>query len=359
VNGYGQRFFSATLIQMDTWYHAAGTYDFATGTAMLYLDGELQMQGPLTSTKDFTALPLSIGARPDGRECFQRAIDDARVYDTALSMAEIADIMAGTDRNVVTVQATDGTVNESGDTGTFTISRTGFTWGALTVNLSTGGTAEAGDYTTNPDISGGSAVIADGQSSVAITVTPQQDADLDDAGTYYWHVTAQNSGGDTDASNNDATFDTLPDTTAPWVISTGPSPGEDGADVGTTIRINFSEPVTVPDLNTAVQVSGGVTGNAEVLPGDRAVVFTPDADLDYDTTYTVTVASAIADNANDLNPLDGNKGALTNSEFSFTTFEELSGYATGTGCTPGAGAGVALALAAAGTLALARMGRRR
>ncbi len=64
--------------------------------------------------------------------------------------------------------------------GTFTISRTGATTSALTVNYSVTGTATpgtggAGDYTTLS----GSVVIAAGQASVVINVTPNSDADIE------------------------------------------------------------------------------------------------------------------------------------------------------------------------------------
>jgi hypothetical protein len=77
------------------------------------------------------------------------------------------------DLPVVTVAATDVTASEAGsDPGTFTISRTGSTTNALTVNYALGGTAGTGDYAALP----GSVVIPAGQISAPVTVTPIDDA---------------------------------------------------------------------------------------------------------------------------------------------------------------------------------------
>jgi uncharacterized protein len=77
---------------------------------------------------------------------------------------------------VVTVVATDPTAAETGgDPGTFRISRTGSTVGAMTVNytVATGvGQAGSADYT--PALTG-AATIASGQSSVDIAITPVDD----------------------------------------------------------------------------------------------------------------------------------------------------------------------------------------
>jgi len=78
---------------------------------------------------------------------------------------------------VVTIAATDAMAAETGaDPGTFRVTRTGSTVGALTVNytIATGPTqASTGDYT--PALSG-SVTIASGQSFVDITITPIDDA---------------------------------------------------------------------------------------------------------------------------------------------------------------------------------------
>ena len=79
---------------------------------------------------------------------------------------------------VVTVVGSDGTATENNpsDTGVFTVSRTGSTTSALTVSYTIGGTATNGvDY---QNLSG-TVVIAVGQSSAAIIVTPIDDTTVE------------------------------------------------------------------------------------------------------------------------------------------------------------------------------------
>jgi predicted extracellular nuclease len=82
----------------------------------------------------------------------------------------------------VAIAATDPNAAEAGqDPGTFRLSRTGDTTSALTVSYTIGGTATNGtDYTPNLT---GTAVIAAGETSVDITITPVDDALVDGSET--------------------------------------------------------------------------------------------------------------------------------------------------------------------------------
>ena len=72
----------------------------------------------------------------------------------------------------VTIVATDGSASESGDTGTFVVSRSGPTTNALTVEYAIGGTATNGtDYQLIP----ASVTIPAGAESATITITPASD----------------------------------------------------------------------------------------------------------------------------------------------------------------------------------------
>ena len=91
------------------------------------------------------------------------------------SVAKIIQVTSIPGLPTVTVVATDANAAEAAtpDTGTFTVSRTGSTAAALTVNYTVGGTATNGtDYTTIPT----SVVIPAGSASATITVTPIDDA---------------------------------------------------------------------------------------------------------------------------------------------------------------------------------------
>lgn len=56
-----QNFFSSVPIEADEWYHAAGTYDFSTGMAKIYINGEFDKEIAFTSDTDFTTIPVIIG----------------------------------------------------------------------------------------------------------------------------------------------------------------------------------------------------------------------------------------------------------------------------------------------------------
>ena len=80
------------------------------------------------------------------------------------------------DRNTVTIAATTPTAVEGGASGVFTLTRTGATSAALTVNLTTTGTATSGsDYTTSPTPIT-TIAFAIGQATRTITIIPVNDA---------------------------------------------------------------------------------------------------------------------------------------------------------------------------------------
>ncbi|MBC6481353.1 MAG: DUF11 domain-containing protein [Hormoscilla sp. GM7CHS1pb] len=86
-------------------------------------------------------------------------------------------IQGGLPPAIVTIAATDDDAAEEGeDPGTFTITRTGDTTDALTVEYNLAGSAEAADY--SPELTG-TATIAAGTQSVDITITPVDDDELE------------------------------------------------------------------------------------------------------------------------------------------------------------------------------------
>ena len=89
------------------------------------------------------------------------------------SAREAQAMIADDDRSIVAVTATDALASEAGDEGQFTLTRSGSSAGALTVNLNWSGTAVPGaDYLALPV----SAVFADGQSVITLAVEPIDDA---------------------------------------------------------------------------------------------------------------------------------------------------------------------------------------
>ena len=86
---------SDTTISNDTWHHIAGTYDYATNTARLYVDGVLDKTDSAGGTQPTAndAL-LRIGRNTNDTETWTGYLDDARIYNRALSATEIAEIHA-------------------------------------------------------------------------------------------------------------------------------------------------------------------------------------------------------------------------------------------------------------------------
>ena len=80
-----------------TWYHIAYTFDDARNLQVLYLNGTAVQMGWTSQSMGHDAFPLLIGADTEGGIVtfrFPGAIDDVRVYDRALSGADILKLTA-------------------------------------------------------------------------------------------------------------------------------------------------------------------------------------------------------------------------------------------------------------------------
>ena len=98
----------------NTWVHVAGTYDGTT--VRLYYNGVSENPEAASFSLLANAYPLSIGVNGDLTQYFfGGAIDDVRVYNRALSAAEIAALAAGAPVNHAPV-ASDGTLTTAIDT---------------------------------------------------------------------------------------------------------------------------------------------------------------------------------------------------------------------------------------------------
>src|SRR5690606_13906736 len=78
----------------NTWMHVAATYD---GQSLrMYINGTLNGSLSLPSSPAIAVngLPLTIGAEAGGYRGLQGAMDDVRIYNTALSLEEIQNIMS-------------------------------------------------------------------------------------------------------------------------------------------------------------------------------------------------------------------------------------------------------------------------
>jgi hypothetical protein len=84
---------TATDYTLEEWHHVAVTFD--EGDVKLYIDGSIEGEGSAPSPLAGNSLSLRIGADSNGQSLFIGLIDDARVYNRALTEAEILAAMEG------------------------------------------------------------------------------------------------------------------------------------------------------------------------------------------------------------------------------------------------------------------------
>jgi hypothetical protein len=84
---------SSGNIPLNTWYHAVATYD---GSRMrLYLNGtQVAMKMKTGSVSSGSGVSVNIGRSPDGSGYLRGAIDDLRIYRSALTASEVVQVMA-------------------------------------------------------------------------------------------------------------------------------------------------------------------------------------------------------------------------------------------------------------------------
>jgi hypothetical protein len=93
TSGDAYRVNSTTTYPTDgTWIHAAATYDGTT--IKLYINGMLESTMPAAITIASNTLPLGLGAQSDGLREFSGSIDDARIYNVALTQSEIQTLLS-------------------------------------------------------------------------------------------------------------------------------------------------------------------------------------------------------------------------------------------------------------------------
>lgn len=81
---------AACNFQNDAWNHIVFTHD---GTAVkLYVNGVYQGQAALTGLTDTNSHPVLLGAHVNGNDGFNGKLDEARVYNRALSPGEVQDL---------------------------------------------------------------------------------------------------------------------------------------------------------------------------------------------------------------------------------------------------------------------------
>ncbi len=92
--GFAQRY-STTARALNTWYHVAGVYNATAQTLDIYVNGLLDngvLRGTIPAAQAAPAVNVNIGRRTGGFY-FAGQIDEVRIFNRALSQAEIQTIM--------------------------------------------------------------------------------------------------------------------------------------------------------------------------------------------------------------------------------------------------------------------------
>jgi predicted extracellular nuclease len=167
----------------------------------------------------------------------------------------------------VTIAASPASITEGSTTaGLFTLTRTGDTTNALTVNFTTGGTATSGsDYLTPASFATNSIEIPAGQSSVSLAISAIDDNDVEVVENV--SVTLSASANYTVGSTNAATV-TINDNDAPAVTLISQIQGSGTAATAGTFTI---EGIVVGDFQNAGQL-GGFYLQEETTDADGSVL---------------------------------------------------------------------------------------
>jgi parallel beta-helix repeat protein len=246
----------------------------------------------------------------DGRPLSQVSSDSAGRVSFAdapgtTSAIEYAILVNDQPTPTVTVAATDANASESGpDTGTFTISRTGGTTSALTVNYSRSGTAANG---TDYDSLSGSLSIPSGAASATVTVRPIDDTTVEGNETVILTLTA--NAAYTVGSPNNATV-TIADNDqaslpAVSVAASDASAAESGPGPGTftisrtggttsALTVNYSLSGTAENGTDYQSLSGSLTIPTGAASATVTVTPIDDAAVEGSETVTLTLSANAA-----------------------------------------------------------------
>ncbi len=261
-----------------TWMHAAATYD---GTTMrLYINGVLEssLTPPGGTTIALNNVPVSIGAQNDVQRFYMGWMDDARIYNRALSLAEIQ-VLAGVSANnapVITESDPQAvTMSEDGSPTAFskTLNATDADGNTLTWSIS--GAATHGTATAS-----GTGV------SKVIGYTPTADYNGSDS-----FVVQVSDGSLTDTITVNVTISAVND--APVITESDPQAvtmSEDGSPTA------FSKTLNATDVDNATltwSISGAATHGTATASGtgvSKVIGYTPTADYNGSDSFVVQVS---------------------------------------------------------------------
>ena len=199
-----------TALPTNAWSHLAMTYD---GTTMrLYVNGSQVASAPQTAVAMTSNLPLRLGGNTVWSEYFSGLLDDVRIYNRALSAAEIT---VDRDRPVsgdTTPPTAPTGLTASGSVGTASLS-----WTAATDNIAVTG------YDVHRATTSGFTPSA-ANKIATVTTTNHFDQGIA-AGTYYYRVITRDGGGNSSPASAQASAVVTADTTPPSVSISTPGAG--------------------------------------------------------------------------------------------------------------------------------------
>ncbi|HRE52382.1 MAG TPA: T9SS type A sorting domain-containing protein [Flavitalea sp.] len=245
---------SSYLDFLNTWVHVAATYDGAT--IRLYINGQLESSLASVFSIASNTNKLGIGATHTGADDFKGGIDDARIYNTALSAAQIQALMETPPAAPALLSPVNGATNINLNPA--------LNWQALP-----GGASYQAQLSTSSDFS---AIVYD---QAGIGSPSAEPSGLTANTLYYWRVRATTGSETSDWSET-------------WNFTTGSSPGgnslvgrwEMDEPEGSTFidisgydnhgAINSGSPVRVP----------GKSGQALSVNGSQHIIVPDAASLD-------------------------------------------------------------------------------
>ena len=180
---------SPSSLAVNTWTHLAFSCDGAT--ARLYVNGTQAATAAISGTAVASPSPLRIGGNTIWNEWYGGLIDEVRIYNRALTAAEI-----GTDMNTpVAPQDAQAPTAPSNLTATGSLTSAQLNW--------TGSTDDTGvarynvHRSTSPGFTPSAANRIAQPTGTSYTDTPS-------GGTYYYKVTAEDAAGNVSAASNEA-----------------------------------------------------------------------------------------------------------------------------------------------------------
>jgi glucose/arabinose dehydrogenase len=264
TGGSEQGLRGTAALAANTWTHLATTY--GGGQLRLYVNGTQVASRALTGQIPTSADALRIGGNSVWPEWFQGQIDEVRVYNRALSAAQVqADMNAPV--GAPPPPDTQAPSAPPSLTANGSLGQVALSWGASTDNV---GVARYNVHRSTTDGFTPSAANRVAQ----VTGTTRTDTGLG-AGTYYYRVIAEDAAGNLSTPSPQAQATVTADTTAPSVSITAPAAG---ATVSGVVAVNASSSDDV-----------GVSGVQFRLDGQN--LGAEDTSAPYSTSWDTTTAS--------------------------------------------------------------------